>query len=91
MNTPTHTNSTAGEHDSAVLDDWQLNYLLLDSPVGTLRLWSNGRQLVRIEFSIFGTIWEIGFLHFYQTCSQILISQIWKLVIKFFVKMLFRR
>jgi len=51
MNTPTHANRTAGEHSCAVLDDWQLNYLLLDSPVGTLRLWSNGRQLVRIEFN----------------------------------------
>jgi methylated-DNA-[protein]-cysteine S-methyltransferase len=51
MNTPTHANSTGSETASGVLDDLQLNHLLLDSPVGTLRLWSNGRQLVRIEFN----------------------------------------
>jgi methylated-DNA-[protein]-cysteine S-methyltransferase len=35
-----------------------LNYLLLDSPVGTLRLRSNGRQLVEIEFGDRGALPE---------------------------------
>jgi methylated-DNA-[protein]-cysteine S-methyltransferase len=45
MNTMNTTASAKGP------DNALLNSLLLDSPVGTLRLWSNGRQLVQIDWS----------------------------------------
>lgn len=45
MNTPVNPGRTAaGKAPTA------LNYLLLQSPVGPLRLWSNGQALLRIEF-----------------------------------------
>ncbi|MCB1846207.1 MAG: methylated-DNA--[protein]-cysteine S-methyltransferase [Halieaceae bacterium] len=50
MTTPASTNNPAGNKASAESEPLSLNYLLLASPLGTLRLWSNGRQLVQIEF-----------------------------------------
>ncbi len=50
MTTLANTDSPAGNKASTESKPLALNYLLLDSPVGALRLWSNGRQLVQIEF-----------------------------------------
>ncbi len=50
MNTPASTDSPTVHKASPESKPLSLNYLLLDSPIGTLRLWSNGRQLVQIEF-----------------------------------------
>lgn len=50
MTTFASTDSPAGNTASAESKPLALNYLLLASPLGTLRLWSNGRQLVQIEF-----------------------------------------
>ncbi|MCB1844861.1 MAG: hypothetical protein KDI09_17995, partial [Halioglobus sp.] len=50
MTTLASTNNPAGNKVSTESVPLSLNYLLLASPLGTLRLWSNGRQLVQIEF-----------------------------------------
>ena len=50
MTTLASTNNPAGNKVSTESVPLALNYLLLASPLGTLRLWSNGRQLVQIEF-----------------------------------------